>query len=237
MPSPDRSAPEDSETEMRYLTGVLRPIEKTHPVEQALAKSSELTPVAIHQTKLLDDNTCITLLQVRGDLDRLHDILSGHPSVLEYALAGEQDGFVYLQTEPHDLGRFLLRVQAESELIVQLPLKHTRDGGVRGTFIGTDDAFQWAVDALPDEFDLEIKSIGDYHPDMRQLFLTLTDRQQEILSTAIRDGYYDDPRRVTQQDIAKRVGIASGTVSQHLRRIEAKVFSEFIPEELSTNDE
>lgn len=214
---------------MRYLTGVLRPVERIHPVEKALAESSALTPIAIHQTKLLDDGTCITLLQVRGDFDCLHDLLSGQPSVLEYAFAGEQDGFVYLQTKAHGLGRFVLRLQAESNLIVEMPMSHTGDGGIRITLIGTDASFQRAVDSIPDEFDLDIESLGEYHPDMRELFSTLTDRQKEILSTAIREGYYEYPRRASQRDIAQHFGIASGTVGQHLQRIEAKVFSKFTP--------
>lgn len=214
---------------MRYLTGVLRPVESIHPVERALSESSSLTPVAIHQTKLLDDDTCITLMQVRGDLNLLHEILSSQPSVINYTFAGEQEIFVYLQSEPHDFGKFVLGLQAESDLIIELPMNHTGDGGIRATLIGTDDSFQRAVESLPGEFDLEIESMGDYHPDMRDVFSTLTDRQKEILSTAIRKGYYEYPRRSTLQEIAEYFGIASGTVGQHLQRIEAKVFSEFMP--------
>lgn len=222
---------------MRYLTGVLSPVEKTHPVEQALAETPDITPVAIHQTKLLDDGTCITLLQVRGTLDRLHDVLSSHSSVWEYAVAGERDGFVYLQSDPHELAQSLLTVQDNSELIVEMPLEHTDDGGLRATVIGDNETFQRAVDALPADIEFTIERIGNYHPDMRQLFSTLTDRQQEILSAAIHKGYYEDPRRASQRDIAERLGIAPGTVSQHLRRIEAKVFSEFIPGETTIDPE
>ncbi len=110
------------DSRMRHLTGVLRPIAETHPVERALADSEALTPVAIHENRLHDDGTCITLLQVRGDRDRLHDLLASHPAVEEFMLAGEPDAFVYLRSQPNDLSRLLLHARADSELVVEMPL-------------------------------------------------------------------------------------------------------------------
>lgn len=221
---------------MRYLTGVLRPVEKIHPIEEALAEEPAVTPVAIHQTKLLDDGTCVTLLEVTGDLESLEAILDDHPSVHQYTIAGDRDGFAYMQTEPHELTRSLIRMQAESEVIVRMPIEHTADGGVRGTILGHDEAFQSAIEQLPDAVDVEIESIGEYHPDVGDVFASLTDRQREIVATAIRDGYYQDPRRASQADVAETLGIATGTVSEHLRRIEAKVFSEYVLDLESTDD-
>jgi len=227
MPSPDdtgtRSGP------MRYLTGVLRPVERLHPVEAVLAETPGVTPLAIHELKLLDDGTCIALLEVRGDPDRLDDGLGDHPPTLEYALSGQEDGFVYLQSEAHELAHTVLGIRDESELVVRMPLEHTDDGGLRGTVVGHDAAFQRAIEALPDDIEFEVESTGDYHPDVHDLFATLTDRQQEVLATAVSDGYYDDPRRTSQRDLAETLDIASGTVGQHLRRIEATVFAEFVP--------
>jgi len=214
---------------MRYLTGVIRPVEKVHPVEETLAGTPEVTPVALHQTKLVDDGTCITLLEVRGDLDRLAVILSEHPAVLEFAVSGARDGFVYLQTEPNDLTRSLSGLQDTAELIVRMPMEHTDDGGLRGTLVGDDAAFRGLAEMLPDELDLEVERIGDYHSGIGDVFSTLTDRQQEVLSAALREGYYEDPRRISQTELAGTLGIAPGTLSQHLRRIEAKVFATFVP--------
>lgn len=112
-----------------------------------------------------------------------------------------------------------------------MPLEFTGDGGLRGTVVGDDGTFQRAVEALPPAFDFEVERVGEYRPDVREVFAGLTSRQQEVLSTAIRTGYYEDPRRATQQDGARALGVAPGTVSQALRRIEARVFSNFVVEE------
>lgn len=108
-----------------------------------------------------------------------------------------------------------------------MPLEFTDDGGLRGTVIGPDKTFQQAVSALPGRFNFEVERIGEYQPSMQEVFSGLTHHQQEILSTAIREGYYADPRRTSQRDIAAKLGVATGTVSQNLRRIEARVFSNF----------
>ena len=218
----------DAAGEMRYLTATLRPVERIHPVEAALAETPDITPVAIYQPKLLEDDTCVNLLEVRGDLASLDDLLANHTSVLDYALAGDREDFVYIHSESHELGRALLGVQRDADLVVQQPLRYTDDGGLRGTLVGTDAAFQRVAEALPAAIDLEIERTGAYTPDTRQLFASLTDRQREILRAAVEAGYYADPREATQRDLAAQLDIAPGTVSQHLRRIEAKVFAEFV---------
>lgn len=105
-----------------------------------------------------------------------------------------------------------------------MPLWFT-GGGLRGTVVGDDATLQGALEALPPELDVELVCIGDYHPDLPQVFASLTDRQQAVLRTAIREGYYDHPRTATQADLAGTLGIATSSVSEHLGRIEARVFS------------
>lgn len=216
---------------MRYIEAILRPVENVHPVEERLAATPEVTPVAIHQLKLVDDGSCIALLQVRGNLDRLRDVLSDFPPIMEYAVAGDDEGYAYIQSDTHAVGRQLLRMREETEALVQMPLRHTADGGIRVTGIGDTETFQELVQGLPDEFDVELERLGEYQPERTQLFSNLTPRQQEILSTAVSAGYYESPRRASQADLADRLDISPAAVSQHLQRIEAKVFSDFIPHE------
>lgn len=213
---------------MRYLTGVLKPVERVHPNSRALSEASGVTQVALHQTRLLDDGTSVTWLQVRGDLDRLHDLLGDAPSVLEYDVAGEDGGYVYLHSRPHDLARYLYRLRDEFKVVVEMPLEFTDNGGLRGTFVGEDETFQRAVEALPEPFDFEVERIGEYYPEVQEVFSGLTARQQEILAVAVRAGYYEDPRRASQRDLARTLDLAPATVSQALRRIEARVFSNFV---------
>ena len=54
----------------------------------------------------------------------------------------------------------------------------------------------------------------------------LTDRQREVLATAIEMGYYQSKRDTTIERIADAVGVAPTTAWEHLTRAEAKVMAE-----------
>jgi protein-disulfide isomerase-like protein with CxxC motif len=56
----------------------------------------------------------------------------------------------------------------------------------------------------------------------------LTDRQREVLLTAVDLGHYDVPRRATLTEVAEHVGIAKSTCSETLQRVERTVVREFI---------
>ncbi len=55
----------------------------------------------------------------------------------------------------------------------------------------------------------------------------LTDRQREVIETALRTGYYDDPRGTSGAELAERFGVSSSTLHQHLRAAESKVIRRF----------
>ena len=44
-----------------------------------------------------------------------------------------------------------------------------------------------------------------------------------MLDAALSVGYYEEPRRGTQADVAEAVGLAPATVGEHLRRVEEMV--------------
>jgi len=54
----------------------------------------------------------------------------------------------------------------------------------------------------------------------------LTDRQREVLATAIGSGYYQHKRETTIERIADEVGVAPTTAWEHLIRAEGKVMAE-----------
>jgi hypothetical protein len=74
-----------------------------------------------------------------------------------------------------------------------------------------------------------IEEVGSYEPPSQRLFAGLTERQQQVLRTALDRGYYDVPRDVTYEDIARDLDCSASTVGQHLRRIEARVLSAIVP--------
>jgi predicted DNA binding protein len=57
------------------------------------------------------------------------------------------------------------------------------------------------------------------------LQMHLTDRQFEVVRTALEAGYYEWPREVTGQEIATELGIASATFSEHIHAAERKLLT------------
>lgn len=93
--------------------------------------------------------------------------------------------------------------------------------------VGREQAFVNAPSTPPDGIEMELVSMGAYHPHLNRPFAELTNRQHDVLETAIRLGYYQNPREATHEDVAEKLGIQPSTVGKHLRSIEMRVVSEY----------
>jgi predicted DNA binding protein len=68
----------------------------------------------------------------------------------------------------------------------------------------------------------EISSISRYdHEEV------LTPRQKEVISEAVRQGYFDFPRKVGLTELSKRIGIKPSTLSEIMRGAERKIMTSF----------
>jgi hypothetical protein len=216
---------------MRRAELVLRPgREGFHPADRALVDAPDVERVAIHHINQLDDDTIVFLYQLKGDLDHARAILEDHTDVLTHSISrAENDLHAYIHFEPNGMVDALFRLPQEYSLVVDTPIACLPDGGIRVTALGDHETLTTAIGLIPDGIDVELESMGDYHPDDRHLFSTLTERQQEILVAAIERGYYAVPREATYDDIAADLDLAPVTVGEHLRKIEARLLKEIVP--------
>jgi len=49
-----------------------------------------------------------------------------------------------------------------------------------------------------------------------------------VLVAAVEAGYYDTPRRATQEDVAAAVDCSPATAGEHLRKVERAVFGALV---------
>jgi len=82
------------------------------------------------------------------------------------------------------------------------------------------------LERLPDEFQIKLKSITEEKLD--EIFLpsispNLSEKQKEIINLAVEKGYYDFPRKINLDGLARLVKLSKPTVQQHLRMAEKKV--------------
>ena len=217
---------------MRSVTLVVRPADDDraafHPVGERLAADPDVTREAIHRFDRLEDGTIVVVASASGDLERYREILAESPEVLEYAVSGDGEGYSFSRIEGNERTEFLVSRQRDLDLVLDMPIEITDDGAQRQTLIGTEEAFARVDFDPPDLVDVEIERMGEYYPESDRLLDALTDRQREILRAAVEEGYYDHPRRATQEDVAEHVDCSPGTVGEHLQKIERAVFGSLV---------
>ncbi|AFK20750.1 DNA-binding protein (plasmid) [Haloferax mediterranei ATCC 33500] len=211
---------------MRYATMVAYPNEEGINRLDRQVTELGLEYRAIHRMELLADDTVAMFAEGRGDVEGLRRVLSESPEVFEFSVSGDDAGFfAYTRYAADDLTRMLMEGRRESSYLIDMPIEHTDDGGLRVTYIGTEAAFADALSDQPDGVRVEVERTGPYAPGSRHVVSQLTERQREVLEVAVDLGYYQEPREATHDEIAAATGLAETTVGEHLRKIEATVFS------------
>lgn len=219
-------------TTVRSVTFVITPPDGgLTEADRRVGETSGVTRESVHHLNLLADGTVVGIFEIGGDSTTIDDILSTTDKVLRYTISEtRQNCHVYVHFEPNDTVATLLAVTHDYELVIVPPMVATRRGGLRVTLIGDDETFRAALPEVPDKLRLNLERLGDYQPTISQrLFSMLTERQQEIFQKAVQEGYYEEPRRATHQDLAETLDCSGATVGEHLRRIEEKLFTEICP--------
>ena len=62
-----------------------------------------------------------------------------------------------------------------------------------------------------------------FYPDSPVNRLTL--KQQRVVLSAYKYGYYDLPRKINSRELAKKLGLVSSTLNEHLRKAEFRILS------------
>lgn len=217
---------------MRYLTVLVEPTGRGafHPLGTELAEEPSITRRAIHHVELLGDGTVLLLAEASGNKDRYNQIMEESSYVIDYLTAGEDRWMAVSQFEPTAEIRRGLELQRESFLILETPIHFTASDTLKLTYLGTDKTFKELSDYVEEveNITFEILDMGDFETDTSSFSRMITPRQEEVLEAAVEVGYYSEPRQGSLDDIAEVVGIAPGTVGEHLRKVEERVFKEIV---------
>lgn len=217
---------------MRYLTLLVKPNGggTFHPLGGELTDNPSITRRAIHRIELLSDDTVLLFAEASGNQERYRQIMEESPHVNEYLVAGDDRWVAVSRVEPTEQARRALELQRESHLVIDTPIYFTSDGSLKLTCLGTDETFENLFEDLGDggPVSVEILEMGDYEPDESSFTRMFTPRQEEVLEAAVDLGYYDVPRQATLEDVAEVVGIVPTTASEHLRKVEKRVFREIV---------
>ncbi|PSP54994.1 helix-turn-helix domain-containing protein [Halobacteriales archaeon QS_1_67_19] len=159
--------------------------------------------------------TAADLPAVVGAIEDQDDVVR-----LDLQQASEESALVEFETE----APLLLFTVQESGLPLELPIT-IQDGEASVELTASRDrlsAFTSQLEAFGMQFDVE------YVREMVNSENLLTDRQRELLETAVENGYYDTPRGCSLTDLAEEVGVAKSTASETLHRVEEKIIKEYV---------
>lgn len=105
---------------------------------------------------------------------------------------------------------------------------------VRFVELTPDGAASLFIKGSPDEVQGFIESVRSEQPEARTRQtrsdddVSLSPRQMEVLSRAVGLGYYEIPHNITLRDLAERLDLTVGTVSELLRRAEGQILTSYV---------
>ncbi|UPV76677.1 helix-turn-helix domain-containing protein (plasmid) [Halorussus limi] len=195
-------------------------ISSRHPevVFQVVASMpSENTGIGLVQLVATDPLPIITDIQDRDDIDDLE-------------LLSKQEDEALLQIQTSNPLLLLPVWRAGVPLTTPFDIKDGQATWKLTTSSSRLSSLRTQLENLGIRFDIEhVREI-----DANQADQLLTDRQQEILLTAVADGYYRTPREATLGDVADTLEIANATCSDVLHRAEDHIIHWFVDEHMET---
>jgi len=107
-----------------------------------------------------------------------------------------------------------------------------KDGKLRVTLLGSSSQVKRFLSDLSKQalVKYRIASLTDARFPPNSPIGRLTEKQRRVLVTAYRLGYYDVPRRITSEELAKKLDLVKSTFSAHVRKAERRLLSDLLSE-------
>jgi len=112
------------------------------------------------------------------------------------------------------------------------PPLEIRDGKIRISFLGSERQVGDFLEKISQKgirYRIILLSNANFAPNSP--LSQLTEKQREILIAAHRHGYYDIPRRINSEHLARKLGIADSTLVEHLRKAEQRLLNSILSEQ------
>jgi len=160
------------------------------------------------------------------------ELLADDPDAVVDELADADDVHT-VEVFHSDGDRALVQIEADAPVLLRVL---DRTGvPVEMPFEIADGEVDWQVTTtrnrlsdLAEELDRsEVGYMVEHVRDETSFEDVLTERQQQVLESAIDAGYYDSPRQTTQEALAADLDMAKSTCSEILHRAEERVVKQF----------
>jgi hypothetical protein len=174
---------------------------------------------AISQVEFVDSNA------------KVNDLLNGGYLIDAQVLEHQKNGsyIIFIRSGP-SLSSVLNSIGIEGGYL--FPPLGMGDGKVKFSFLGNAQQikeFLEGVDSVGVHYKILLLSDLNFSP--ISPLTQLTEKQRDVLLTAYKTGYYDIPRRINSEALAKKLGLGDATVVEHLRKAELRLIKQIIESE------
>lgn len=134
------------------------------PLDRLLVEDPDIQRQTLNQINLLNDGTAVVLCELGGAIDRIEQAFEHDSSPLAYQISKTKNGLlVYLHYQPEEATVETLALLEEHEIIVDMPIEFTSDGGLRVTVFGEENAVQAAAASIPDTIEMRSNGLASSH--------------------------------------------------------------------------
>ena len=198
-----------------------------HPMHAFISDDDRYGPTRLLQWNPTAHGTYLMVFRVAGPKNPYIEALEHSPSIRYYettAVSSTGSGFsVLVEDEITDIARQIVETYADERVIVIPPVVFYPNRSADLQFVGENPSLQRLLDRLPDAIDTEVRRLTTAGPSMAPFVDRLTDRQRRVVAVALEQGYYDEPRTATLEDVAAELDLAAGTVAEHVRKAESQL--------------
>jgi predicted DNA binding protein len=200
-----------------------------HPIHAFVCRRDDFTRTRLlHWNAGGDDDTTSMIFHVEGESPEAYTAaIEDVESVVSYRVSDRDAGsfYLYVHERQRDTDRRLMAAYSDDSLVVVPPVAYRSDRSMVFTLVGTGEAIQTALSKTPDEVGVEVLHVGDYDAGAVDPLLRVTPRQREAVRVAVDVGYYGATREGSVDQVAERLGCATATAAEHLRKAEATILS------------
>jgi hypothetical protein len=180
-----------------------------------------------------EEITAISKLEFTDPHSKPQDLLTEGLVVDVQIIEQEKNGayIVFMRNKAPSLSSVLKYIGLEGGYL--FPPLAIVDGKVRFSFLGNEPQIKdlmEKLDALTIHYRVILLADANFSP--ISPLSQLTEKQQEVLLAAYKYGYYDIPRKINTEELAKKVGLVDSTVVEHLRKAEQRLIRSIIESKL-----
>lgn len=195
-----------------------------HPMHRFVCESPAVEREVLLEGKV-EDGVRTLLLYVEGERAAYETALTERLDVDAYDITAESDEnfYLYVRGPNRNVEAEVFDALDRGRVVVASPVEFRDDWTMRLTLVGPSADLQSALDELPAELSVDVKSVGEYGGRVGR---TLTDRQLAAMAAAWDCGYYAVPREAGIEAVADELDCAVSTASTLLRRGERELVAE-----------